>query len=321
MFSGQRFLVAGGTGFLGGAIARRLLDQGAQVRATHFSREPAFQHSNLQWLRVDLREEADCVAAVQGVNDVFNCAASTSGAADIRATPLIHVTHNVVLNARLLDAAYREKIRRFVFLSSAAVYPPRGDHPLKEDEMLLGEPADVYYPAGWMKRYAEILCRMYAEKLEPPMSTLVIRPSNVYGPGDKFDWQRSHVTAALVRRVAERQNPIVIWGTGDDVRDLIYVDDFVCGVLAAFAADAQFLTVNIGGGRGYSVKDILRTALTVDSFSDAEVQFDVLRPQTVEKLLVDVSLAHNDLGFAATTPLEEGLRRTIEWLRANPPRS
>jgi nucleoside-diphosphate-sugar epimerase len=96
MFSGQKFLVAGGTGFLGGAIARRLLEQGAQVRATYSSRSPTYSHPNLKWLHADLCEEAGCLCAVEGVDYVINCAASTSGAADIRATPLIHVTPNVV---------------------------------------------------------------------------------------------------------------------------------------------------------------------------------------------------------------------------------
>ena len=202
---------------------------------------------------------------------VFHCAAATSGAADIVATPLIHVTPNVVLNARMLEAAYLAGIKRFIFFSSAAAYPPRGAHPMHEDEMFDGDPAEVYYPAGWMKRYAEILCRMYAEKLRPFMSTLIIRPSNVFGPGDKFDWQRSHVTAALIRRVVERQQPITIWGTGEEVRDIIYVDDFVAGVLAAFATEATFLAVNIGSGRGYPVKEILHAALDVDGFVDAEI--------------------------------------------------
>lgn len=250
---------------------------------------------------------------------VFHCAAITSGAADIVAKPLIHVTSNVVMNARVLEAAYGAGVKRVVFLSSAAAYPPRVDHPLAEEEMLSAEPADVYFAAGWMKRYAEILCRMYAEKLAPGMFTLVIRPSNVYGPGDKFDWQRSHVTAALIRRVVERQKPIVVWGSGNETRDIIFIDDFVEGVLAAFAADHRFLAINIGSGRGYTVKEILTTAIEADHFMDAEIEFDPSRPRTVDKLLVDVGLAKRLLGFSARTPLVDGMRKTMAWLRANPP--
>lgn len=319
MFRSGRFLVAGGTGFIGRALIGELLGRGAQVRATHFTRAPLFEHPNLQWLRADLREEADCAAAADGMDYIFNCAAATSGAADIKATPLIHVTPNVVLNARLLEAAYRAKVQRFVFISSAAAYTPRGNHRISEDEMLSADPADVYFAAGWMKRYAEILCRMYAEKISPSMSTLVIRPSNVYGPGDKFDWRRSHVTAALLRRVFERQNPIVVWGTGNDVRDIIYIDDFIAGVMAAFAVEERYFAVNIASGRGYSVADILRTILEVAKYTDAEVRFDPSRPSTVDKLLIDIGLAQKRLGFTAPTSLQEGVARTLAWLHDNPP--
>jgi len=319
MFEDRLVLVTGGTGFLGRAVVAALLDRGARVRATHLTREPVLDHPRLEWIRANLVEESDCRAATAGADFVFHLAAVTSGAADIVARPLIHVTPNVVMNARLLEAAYGNAVRKFLFVSTGAVYPPRGDHPLSEDDVFSGEPADVYFPAAWMKRYAEVLCRTYAEELSPTMATVVVRPSNVYGPGDKFDWQRSHVTAALIRRVVERHRPIVVWGTGDDVRDLIYVDDFVAGALAAFAADQPHLTVNIASGEGHTIRDILRTALDVDGFDDAEVTFDPSRPRTVDKLTFDVGKARQTLGFEATTPLPEGLRKTIAWLRANPP--
>jgi GDP-L-fucose synthase len=316
--TGRKFLVTGGTGFIGGALVRRLIDMGASVRATHFTRAPPIQHAALEWLRADLREEVSCQEATNGIDCVLHCAAVTSGAADITSSPLMHVTPNVVLNARIMEAAYRAGVKRFVFISSAAAYPPRGTHPLAESEMFDADPADVYYPAGWMKRYAEVLCRMYAEKLRTPMAALVVRPSNVYGPGDKFEWQRSHVTAALVRRVVERHRPIVVWGTGQAIRDVIYIDDFVNGVLAALSVEAPFLAVNIGAGRGCTIAEILRTALEVDGFIDADVQFDISRPTTIKTILVDVSLARRLFAFEALTPLATGLRKTAEWLRANP---
>ena len=101
----------------------------------------------------------------------------------------------------------RQGRARFCFISSGAAYPPTADRPVREAEMFDGDPHEVYFAAGWMKRYAEILCRTYAEKIAQPMPTVVVRPSNVYGPYDKFDFAVSHVTAALIRRVVERQSP------------------------------------------------------------------------------------------------------------------
>ena len=205
-------------------------------------------------LALDLRRPQHCARAVKGMDYVFLCAAHTSGAAVIRTTPLVHITPNVLINTLMLEAAHRAKVAKFCFISSGAAYPPTADRPVREAEMFDGDPHDVYFAAGWMKRYAEILCRTYAEKIAQPMPTVVVRPSNVYGPYDKFDFAVSHVTAALIRRVVERQNPLEVWGTGEDIRDLIYVDDFIEGLLAAFAADQPYLAVNICSGTGHSVR-------------------------------------------------------------------
>ena len=316
MVKNEKVLVAGGTGFLGGALIDRLLADGAVVRATCFERDPNREHPNLTWMRGDLREPAACAAAVDGMDHVFLSAAATAGAAVMTQTPLVHVTPNVVMNAHLLEAAYQAGVKKFLFISSGAAYPDLGEeHRLAEDDMFKGDPPEVYFPVGWMKRYTEILCRTYAEKIKKPMATVVVRPSNVYGPGDKFDLGKSHVTAAQIRKVIERHRPIEVWGTGDDVRDLIYVDDFIEGVMRAFTADHPFLTVNIATGNAYSVKDIVRTAIKVDGYDDAEVTFDPSKPRTIGKRLFDTSKAKEVLGFEATTTLEDGFARTVSWFR------
>jgi GDP-L-fucose synthase len=113
-----------------------------------------------------------------------------------------------------------------------------------------------------------------------------------------------------------------VWGTGNDVRDLVYVDDFIEGVLAAFAADRPFLAVNICAGTGHTVRQILETILQVDGYRDADVRYDPSRPSTIPVRLMDDRLAHKELGFEARTSLEDGLRRTIEWYRRqNGPRN
>lgn len=316
MFKNVKVLVAGGTGFLGGALIDRLLVEGATIRATCFQRGPNRQHERLEWMQADLRAPSACAQAVAGVDYVFLCAANTAGAAVMVETPLVHVTPNVVMNAHLLEAAYQANVKKFLFFSSGAAYPDLGEeHRLAEGDMFKGDPPEVYFPVGWMKRYTEILCRTYSEKIKRPMPTVVVRPSNVYGPGDKFDFARSHVTAAQIRRVIERQRPIQVWGTGEDVRDLIYVDDFIEGVMRAFAQERNFLTVNIASGEAYSVKDIVQTAIRVDGFDDAEVVFDTTKPRTIGKRLFDVSFARDLLDFKPGVSLEEGFRRTIAWYR------
>ncbi|HEY1720538.1 MAG TPA: NAD-dependent epimerase/dehydratase family protein [Magnetospirillaceae bacterium] len=317
MFKDQTVLVAGATGFLGSSITKRLLAQGAKVRGTHYARQPNYQLPGLTWMAANFEDYADCAKATEGVDFVFMCSANTAGAAVMATTPLVHVTPNVSMNARILEAAHRAGVKKFLFFSSGAAYPDLGeDHRLKEEDMFKGDPPPVYYPVGWMKRYSEIMCRTYAEKItNRPMSTVVIRPSNVYGPGDKFDFAKSHVTAAQIRRVIERHQPIQVWGDGTDVRDLIFIEDFLDGVFLAFAKPDQFLTVNIASGTAHSVKDILNTALKVDRYTDARVEYDPTKPRTIGKRIFDTSFAKSHLGWEAKTSLEDGFTKTIEWYR------
>lgn len=315
-FTGKKILVTGGAGFIGTNLALKLAALGARLRLTVHDKPLQAPFPNAEVFKVDLRRPEDCARSVEGIDYVFNCSAHTSGAAVIRATPLVHITPNVLINTLLLEAAYRARVSKLCFISSSAAYPPTGDRPVTEPEMFNGDPHDVYFPAGWMKRYAEVLCRTYAEKISPPMPTVAIRASNVYGPYDKYDPAVSHVTAALVRRVVERQSPLEVWGTGEDVRDLIYVDDFIDGVLAAFATDVPYVAVNICAGAGHTVREVLETLLRIDHFAAAEVRFDPSRPSTIPIRLVDNRLALEQLGFEARTSLEEGLRRTLLWYRA-----
>lgn len=312
---GKRILVAGGSGFIGSNLVARLVRRGCRVRATY--RRPIAQSPRepVEWMRADLTRPEDCARAVRDVDVVFQCAASTSGAAVIVQRPLVHVTPNVVMNALLFEAAHAAGARRLVYLSSAAAYPPAGDRPVAEDEMFTGEPYPTYYPAAAMKRFAETLCEMYAHRIRPSLSTVVVRPSNVYGPYDKFDPERSHVTAALVRKVADRTEPIEVWGTGEDVRDLVYIDDFLDGLLLAAEVDQDFFAVNVGSGSGVSVREILSQLLEIDGRPNAPVRYDPSKPTTIPVLRVDVTRAREMLGFRPQVPLAEGLRRTLQWYR------
>jgi GDP-L-fucose synthase len=312
---GKRILVAGGSGFIGGNLVARLVRRGCRVRATY--RRPIAQSPRepVEWVRAELTRPEDCARAVRDIDVVFQCAASTSGAAVIVQRPLVHVTPNVVMNALLLEAAHAAGVQRLVYLSSAAAYPPAGERPVSEDEMFTGEPYSKYYPAAAMKRFAETLCEMYARRIRPSMSTVVVRPSNVYGPHDKFDPERSHVTAALVRKVADRSEPIEVWGTGEDVRDLVYIDDFLDGLMLASETDRDFFAVNVGSGEGTSVREILTQLLEIDGRPGTPVRFDPTKPTTIPVLRVDISRAREVLGYRPQVPLAEGLRRTLTWYR------
>jgi len=315
MLKNAKVLVAGGTGFIGVNLIQRLLSLGCQVRATLHKRPAVIDSSAIEYVHADLTSLEDCHGVAEGVDYVFMLSACTAGAAVMAKTPLVQVTPNVVMNAQMLEAAYQAKVKKFLFVSSSAAYPPTGDRPVTEPEMFDGDPYEVYYSVGWMKRYAEILCKIYAQKIKNPMPTVIVRPSNIYGPYDKFDFGTSHVTAALIRRVVERQNPFEVWGTGKDVRDLIYIDDFLDGMLLAFEKTEVHAAINIASGVGHSIEQILQTILEVDGYTDADLRFDPSKPTTIPVRLIDTTLAKESLGFQPQISLREGLRRTIEWYR------
>ena len=276
---------------VGSNLLERLLLKGAKVRATLHTKAAVVLDERIEYMEVDLTNPEHCRHAVADQRFVFMCAASTSGAAAIVATPMIHVTPNVIMNSLMLEAAHAAGVEKFLWLSSSVVYPPSGYRPVNEEDSLNNEPYDAYYFSGWSKRFTEILCRMYGEKLADPMTTIVIRPSNVYGPKDDFEPTTSHVTAALIRKVAEKQVPIEIWGSGDDVRDVIYVGDMVDGLVRAVEILDHPATVNIALGQTYSVKEILRTLLELAGYEDATVVFDCSKPSMIPVRIIDTAKA------------------------------
>lgn len=315
MFQGANVLVAGASGLIGSNLLTRLLAEGAKVRATLHRKQPVIQDPRIEYVRCDLTRPDDCRQAVQGMQHVYLCAAVTSGAAAINATPMIHVTPNVVMNSLMLEAAYEAGVEKFLWLGSTVAYPVSRE-PMREEQLLEGEPYEKYFYAGWTKRFTEILCQMYGERLTRRMTTLVLRPTNVYGPRDDFDFATSHVIPALIRKCVERWNPFEVWGDGSEVRDVLYVDDMVEAMVIAMARLSSYAAINIGLGKGYPVREILSTILEVDGYKDAPVRYDPSKPTTIPFRLVDTRKAQAVLGFRAKVDLREGLARTIAWYRA-----
>ena len=313
----KKILVAGATGLIGSNLLLRTLAEGAQVRATVHRKTPVIDDPRIKYVQCDLTKGEDCRRAVEGMQYVFLCAANTSGAAMIAATPMIHVTPNILINSQMLEAAYAANVEKFIWLGSTVAYP-MSKRPMREEQLLEGEPFEKYYYAGWTKRFTEILCRMYGEKLSRPMTTIVLRPTNVYGPRDDFRFETSHVIPALIRKSVERWNPIEVWGDGSEVRDAIYVDDMVEAMVQAAVKLEHYTALNIGLGAGHSVRELLTMILELDGYADAKIKFDPSKPTMIPIRLVDTAKAKQLLGFRARTAIREGLRKTLEWYRQHP---
>ncbi len=313
-YQGKRVLVTGGAGFVGTHLVKALVEAGAQVRATTHEKAPAFHHPSVTYVPADLLKAEDCARICEGMDLVFLCAANTSGAAVMERTPLVHLTPNVVMNAQMLEASYGAGVSKVLFISSNTVYPV-SDAPMKEADVT-NTFFSKYHVVAWMKRFTEIMCDMYSTRIGRPMPCVVVRPANAYGPHDKFDPAKSHVLPALIRKVVDRPDPLPVWGDGMDLKDFIYIEDLVEGLLLAMEKLDGTQPVNLASGQGYRLRDLLQTLLDLDGFQDARIAYDTTQPTMIPVRLIDPTLARELLGFEARTPIEEGLRRTLAWYRA-----
>jgi GDP-L-fucose synthase len=311
MFEKARVFVAGGrTGFLGTNMVKALLNRKAVVyAASRDGQKTSFfplDTTNLIQVSGDL-----CVAAniPPGIDYVFHCAAHTSGAHEMVHDPVAQILPNLAMNTNMLDAAARNKVKKFIFISSSAVYPDM-DEPMREEKAFDGDPPDSYFGPAWMKRFAEKLAEFYYRRYG--MEVLIIRPSNVYGPYCSFDLERSHVLPALIRKFVERQDPIEVWGTPDVVRDFIFADDFVRGVLTACEKTSGYEIVNIASGNLYTIGEAVETIKDLTDYK-GKYSFNASKPMTIRKRMIDTSKAARLLDFHATTTFRDGLKKTIDW--------
>ena len=314
MFKNSKVLVTGGSGFIGINLIKRLLTEGANIRATLHTKGPVIIDDRIEYIKGDLRLEEFCAEVVDGVDYVFMCAANTSGAKVMSATPLVHLTPNILMNIQMLQAAYSAGISKFLFVSTNTVYPLT-DFAVKESDVT-NEFYESYHIVAWMKRFTEIVCDMYSTRIKNPMKTVVVRPGNLYGPFDKFDWEKSKVIPAIIRRAIERHDPFEVWGDGMDLKDFLYIDDLIDGLILVMERINEFEPINLASGIPVTIRDVLGEVLKSADYKDADIQYDATKPTMIPKRMIDISLAREQLGFNPKVNLEDGIQRTVDWYRA-----
>ena len=191
---------------------------------------------------------------------------------------------------------------------------PLTHSPVKETDVNY-EFYEKYFPVGWMKLFTEKMCEMYTTKIKNPMTCIVVRPGNIYGPYDDFEWETSHVLPALIRKVVDGHNPLEVWGTGRDIKDFIYVEDLVQGLLLAMEKINTFDPINIGGGKPISIQQALKAMLKAADVKSPKVIFNRSRPSMIPVRLINVSKAKKVLDFVPKTSLNDGIQKTIHWYK------
>lgn len=309
------YLVTGATGLMGSHTLLRLSNaENVRVRAVYHAKSPHIFADNITYVQADLRNADECNKVVGGIDYVLMYAGKLSTAPVMAKDPISHVRDNMTMNALMLEASYLAGVRKFLWLGSSTGYP-QVEGPINEDDMFAGDPPDYYFSVGWMSRYTEILCRMYSTKIKRPMTTVILRPTTLYGEYEDFDSESSHVLPALIRKVVERQNPIEVWGTGENRRDLLYAGDMADACMTALKNVDTFDYFNVGFGREYSINEMLALIMEIDHSGNLEIVHDTSKPATINRRKIDITKSKMILGFEARTTLREGLSRVIKWYR------
>lgn len=313
----RKVLICGSTGFIGRNIAESLVTRDdLELYGTYFNSEP-LDDSRIKMIKADLRNDEHVNRVIDGMDMVIQAAATTSGAKDTINKPYYHVTDNAVMNSLIFRSAYEHKVSHVVFFSCTVMYQS-SDVPVRETDFDASkEIYPSYFGIGWTKVYIEKMCEFYA-RLGSTRFT-VIRHSNIYGPYDKYDLERSHVFGATITKVMTVRDggKIVVWGDGSEERDLLYVSDLVKFVeLTIGKQESAFELYNAGYGSSISVKDLV-AKIIASSGKNLKIEHDLTKPSIKTKLFLDTAKAKSSLGWSPEVSLDEGIRKTIDWYRMN----
>ncbi len=293
---------------IGRAVVGRLLDVGAVVRIVsldHLTVDPRAEH-----VYGDLTDFAFCQRVLEGCEFLCHVAGIKGSLEVTKSRPASFFVPLLQMNTNVLEAARRQNVRRLVYTSSIGAYPS-GEVFVEREGLDDGPPMDTY--PGWAKRMAELQIQAYREQYGID-TFAVVRPCNVYGPGDNFDPANAMVIPSLMTKVLAAERPVRVWGDGTAVRDFAFADDVAEGILLALVKGTAGHYVNLGSGTGVTIRELVETLHRIVPF---EVEFDVTRPGGFPRRVMDIRLAREWLGWRPETALEQGLRATWEWLVAH----
>lgn len=316
IYHGKHVLVAGGTGMIGIPLIKTLLGLGAQITVVSLEHEEYAREllgPSIEFFRGDLTQYAACEKAMEGQEYVFNLVGIKGSVGIGVKKAASYFVPMLRYQSNLLEAAFRQGVFRYLFVSSICAYPPSALH--VEDNVWNGLPKQNDRYAGIAKRVGEIEAETYLHEYNWD-AVRVVRPSNVYGPFDDFNPATGQVIPALIRRVLDGERPIRIWGDGSVVRDFIFVQDVVDGLLLTMEKAPPCFPINLGSGVPTTIRD-LAEIIVDESRVSTSIEWDPSKPSGDPVRLLSIQRAEETIGWCPVTPLRKGIRQTIDWYRQN----
>jgi GDP-L-fucose synthase len=312
----KNVLVTGGGGFIGSYVVEMLVERKANVVVVDKTES---KNSNLDgvldkitYLTKDLCNLDNCIQVTKGIDVVFNVAAVVAGINYNQHHQSEMFFSNVRLNANMLEAARLNKVKRFLVVSSACVYPRYCTIPTPETEGMRLIPEETNEGYGLAKRMSEAQGQAYAKEFG--LEVAIARPYNAYGPRDCFDPERSHVIPALIKRIFDGEDPLVVWGDGEQSRAFLFVEDFARGLIEVAEKYPVADPINLGTDEEIKIKDLVNLVVKF-SGKNPKIIFDTTKPSGQPRRNCDNKKAKEKVGFAARTNLEKGLKETVEWYK------
>jgi GDP-L-fucose synthase len=298
----SRVLVTGGGGFLGSHLVERLEDDGHDVVV---ARRAQYDLTSM--------DDAARMFDDAGADLVYHLAAEVGGIGANRANPGRYWYANLTMGAHVLEQARLHATPKVVIVGTVCAYPKLTPVPFSEDALWNGYPEETNAPYGVAKKAVLVGAQAYRQQYG--LNAIFLLPTNLYGPRDNFDLETSHVIPALIRKMVESDEEVVLWGDGSPTREFLYVDDCVEGlVLAAERYDGPD-PVNLGAGREISIRDLAELVADVTGFTGG-ITWDTEKPNGQPRRSVDATRARELFGFEARTPLRVGIERTVAWYRS-----
>ena len=303
----RNVMVTGGGGFLGSWVVKKLKRRGCENIFVPRSHE------------YDLRQSADITRALKtGSPDIIiHLAARVGGIGANRAHPAEYFYDNLMMGVQLLHESWKSGVKKFVAIGTVCAYPKFTPVPFCEEDLWNGYPEETNAPYGLAKKMLLVQSQAYRQQYGYNSNFLL--PVNLYGPGDNFDPQSSHVIPALIKKCVEararNEKSIEVWGDGSPTREFLYVEDAAEGILLASEYYDDSAPVNLGNGQEISIKHLVETIALLTGFK-GDLVWDSSKPNGQPRRKLDTRKAEL-FNFHATTSLEEGLTRTIDWYEKN----